>query len=427
MNLHVLMVCGTFPPQEQVGGLRPAMFAKYLPLFGWIPIILTRTYPFGDSNHRPTLTGIEGLPSDSNIVGVEMATGTECIGRNDLLAKIRRFFMPEYGQSWDLIDGMIEKFLESGHAAKIDVIYATTPDFGQITVGIALSARLGVPIIVDHRDIIEQDVHIGLRARLLYLRHIARRFWVTRNAFHAIAISSEQKNILTNRISNPVSVIVNGYDEQMFRASPGTKTDLFTINYVGRILGQWLRDPSVFFEALDLLKMDPEVGCNDIAVRFIGCEIEILKPILQGHICSDWIDFTPRIEYAAVPDVISQSCINLVLTNQGRTGVLTTKFFEYLAVRRPILCVPHDDGALANLIDKTKSGLASSDECEVARFIKQHYLQWKKSGGTAPLVDSIGVEQFSRSNGAKQLAALLDQAAKTKTRPLKETRDGCYS
>lgn len=414
MSRKVLIIAGTFPPQEDVGGLRPAMFSKYLPLFGWSPIVLTQTYPSGDPKNKPTLTGIVGLPTDKDIVKVEIASGAECIGHNGLAAMVCRFIKPEYGQSWDLIEKMVAGLLESGKAAEIDVIYATSPNFAQITVGLALAARLGVPIIVDFRDIVEQDVHQGFRARLLYFRHISRRYWATRSVFHAIAVSEEQRRILAGRLAPSVSVIVNGYDDEMFRVSPDYRTDVFTINYVGRILGQWLRDPSVFFAALDLLKSDPEIASNEISVRFIGCEVEILEPLLNGHICRDWIKVLPRIAYAAVPDVIGQSCINLVLTNQGRTGVLTTKFFEYLAVQRPILCVPFDAGALANIIEKTKCGLASSDASEVARYIKQLYVQWKSSGGIAPVVDSVGIKEFSRRNGAKQLAALLDKAMKSK-------------
>ena len=37
----ILIVSYHFPPDASVGGMRPAKFAKYLPQFGWEPIILT--------------------------------------------------------------------------------------------------------------------------------------------------------------------------------------------------------------------------------------------------------------------------------------------------------------------------------------------------------------------------------------------------
>lgn len=412
MSRTVLLIAGTFPPQEDVGGLRPAMFAKYLPTFGWRPIVLTRTYPVGDVNHKPTLTGIAGLPPASDILAVEMASGTECLGHNGLSAKARRFFMPEYGQSWDLIERMVERFLSSRDATVLDAIYATSPNFGQITVGMTLAHRLQVPIVVDFRDIVEQGVLVGLRERLYHIRHIVRRYWATRRAFHAIAVSEEQQRILARRLAIPVTTIVNGYDEAMFRPLPAVRTENFSINYVGRILGQWLQDPTPFFTALDLLHADPDVMHGDIQVRFYGCEDAILHPLLAGHRCQAWVKLMPRIDYAAVPALIGQSGINLVLTNRGRTGVLTTKFFEYLAVRRPILCVPDDGGALAAAIATTRSGLASAEPVEIAGYIKRLYLDWKSAEGLVPVADSKGVEAFSRRTGAQQLVSLLDDVVK---------------
>lgn len=423
MSRTVLLIAGTFPPQEDVGGLRPAMFAKYLPTFGWRPIVLTRTYPVGDVNHKPTLTGIAGLPPASDILAVEMASGTECLGHNGLSAKARRFFMPEYGQSWDLIERMVERFLAARGSVKIDAIYATSPSFGEITVGVALAARLRVPLLVDFRDIVEQDVHEGLRARLLYLRHLVRRYWATRRAFHAIAVSDEQQRILARRLAIPVTTIVNGYDEAMFLPLPAVRTEIFLINYVGRILGQWLRDPTPFFTALDRLHADPDVMHGDIQVRFYGCEDAILHPLLVGHRCQEWVTLKPRLDYAQVPILIGQSGINLVLTNRGRTGVLTTKFFEYLAVRRPILCVPDDGGALATAIATTRSGLASAEPVEIAGYIKRLYLDWKSAEGLVPVADSKGVEAFSRRNGACQLATLLDAAVQPAHRPCHASGD----
>src|SRR5690349_21131617 len=37
----ILIISYHFPPDAAVGGMRPAKFAKYLPQFGWEPIILT--------------------------------------------------------------------------------------------------------------------------------------------------------------------------------------------------------------------------------------------------------------------------------------------------------------------------------------------------------------------------------------------------
>lgn len=54
----ILIVSYHFPPDASVGGMRPAKFAKYLPEFGWKPIILTvkeRHYPVTDQSKLKNL------------------------------------------------------------------------------------------------------------------------------------------------------------------------------------------------------------------------------------------------------------------------------------------------------------------------------------------------------------------------------------
>ena len=41
----VLMITYNFPPIVTVGAIRPVKFAKYLPKFGWTPVILTIKHP----------------------------------------------------------------------------------------------------------------------------------------------------------------------------------------------------------------------------------------------------------------------------------------------------------------------------------------------------------------------------------------------
>ena len=38
---RILLIAFYYPPVEDVGSVRPAALAKYLPRFGWEPIVLT--------------------------------------------------------------------------------------------------------------------------------------------------------------------------------------------------------------------------------------------------------------------------------------------------------------------------------------------------------------------------------------------------
>ena len=49
---------------------------------------------------------------------------------------------------------------------------------------------------------------------------------------------------------------------------------------------------------------------------------------------------------------------------------MTTKFFESLAVEKPILCVQSDEAYLAEAIKETHSGLAATRVDEVYDFLE---------------------------------------------------------
>ena len=91
-------------------------------------------------------------------------------------------------------------------------------------------------------------------------------------------------------------------------------------------------------------------------------------------------------------------------------AVLTGKLFEYLRAKRPILAVVPPEGAAAQIIRQTCSGLVVSNENE--RDIQEglsamfnSYLQGKLDGEYY----WKGIEQYERKNLTEQLAAVLNR------------------
>ena len=74
--------------------------------------------------------------------------------------------------------------------------------------------------------------------------------------------------------------------------------------------------------------------------------------------------------------------IMLVLTSEHTHGMLTTKFYEALGCEKPVLCVPSDKGALAELIRYTNAGIASDDNEVIKKFILDTYNEWQQNGFT---------------------------------------------
>ena len=127
------------------------------------------------------------------------------------------------------------------------------------------------------------------------------------------------------------------------------------------------------------------------ALEVVKQAIKDLDVVLEMH--------TPQndpISHTQLGDAIRRSSIMLVLTSAHTHGMLTTKFYEALGCEKPVLCVPSDKGALAELITYTNTGIATDDPDKIKNFILTHYEAWKKNGCTRQATQHR--VEFTRNN-----------------------------
>jgi len=250
----VLMVCTKFPPQADVGGLRPAMFAKYLPKYGWKPIIFTRILPDDDLKKQLTME-IEGLPSIEDHISFFYGTEDEQYAYNNRNIKtiLKCFICPDLTQPPGLAEKMIAEGKKLIIKNKINIVWGTSPDFGCLSAAAHIAKYLNVPWVADFRDIHEQDKADTFRDRLLHWRIFFRRRQILKSAAEVVTVSEHHAKILEKSFDKKVHVIQNGFDSSLFHPVTSHKSDKFSIVYMGRILSEWLRNPRTLFEAMDIL------------------------------------------------------------------------------------------------------------------------------------------------------------------------------
>ena len=72
-----------------------------------------------------------------------------------------------------------------------------------------------------------------------------------------------------------------------------------------------------------------------------------------------------------------------------------------------MLCVPSDQGALAELMNYTNAGLATDDTEQIKAFIVEKYQEWQTNGFTRQVTQHR--EQFSRAYQNHLLEELIQQ------------------
>ena len=242
--------------------------------------------------------------------------------------------------------------------------------FSDFPLGAALliARHLRVPLICDIRDLDEQvdDSRYQYRHQSVWLMpfrrlyraiHIRRRNKVLRAAHAITTVSFWHAEWIQTICQRPsaVHVVYNGFDEKQFYPE-NISTEQFTIRYIGSLF-PW-QEPG-----LERVKQ---------AVKESGLPI-----LLDVH--------TPKanpISHERLGDAIRRSGIMIVLTSPHTHGMLTTKFYEALGCEKPVLCVPSDQGSLAELIRYTNAGIATDDLEEIKAFITEKYNEWRQNGFT---------------------------------------------
>jgi hypothetical protein len=105
-----------------------------------------------------------------------------------------------------------------------------------------------------------------------------------------------------------------------------------------------------------------------------------------------------------------QSQVLLLIINNTPNArmILTGKFFEYLAARRPILCLGPEDGDAALILKETNAGLlAGFGEVET---MKSHILKLYRDFQAGRLGVAQGdIGKYSRKELTGRLAGILDR------------------
>lgn len=275
---------------------------------------------------------------------------------------------------------------------KFDLVFCTTFSTFPLRAAYDIAREKNIPLITDIRDLDEQVPGAQYQShRQWWAKPFSRWYkWVNirrRNrvlcAANVVTTISPWHVDFIRQYNSSVHLIYNGYDPTQFYAKD-IPTDTFRISYIGRIYE---------FQSTALIEQ---------AVR------ELNLPNVELNIHTP--DCQP-IPLNQVGDELRRSSMALVLTNPYARGMMTTKFFEAFGCEKPILCIPSDNGLLAETIHQTNAGIASSDINEIKTFILEKYHEWQQNGFTRQAV--INKEQFSREKQAQQFEQLFTETLKS--------------
>ncbi len=425
------MIAAAFPPTGGPGVQRSAKFAKYLPGFGWQPIVWALDHIEG-MPRDPSL--LEDLPTQvisyaPHLQGRSYSTLTraarQCAGRGSLASRFisalnwRFVTDAHFGQLLDDFSAWASASLAPLSrlvvSHRIDVLYSTFSPASNHWLGLMLKERTGLPWVADFRDLWIDDCRYAESSGARRRAHREFQQLVLENADIVVGVTPSQTRILAQHVPHMRSkfvTITNGFDPADFESVPKERASdrpVFVLAHVGR-LDKW-RATEALFDGLRSFAARLGSARTDFEFRIVGhAAADTLARVGQTGVPFTFVPYVSHRE--AVLEMTQANALLLPLPVGPRgESIIAAKLFEYLAAGKPILIIGPTDGECENIVQGLEAGLAVRPEAGAIADSLWHLFSAWSAGTPLPGCRNPAVSRYSRISLTSQLADCFQRLA----------------
>lgn len=463
MDRTLLFLAYFFPPRGGAGVQRSVKFAKYLPQFGWKPLVIAHGGMADNASGVMDPTLLKDLPPEHVVRYTALLQG-EKDSYYRAQKKWRQPFFATDPMAW-WADPAARLGLELAAESHPSAIFVTMSPFTAAVAGIQLKKKTGLPLVLDLRDPWALD-----ETRIYTTRWHARRDWkqmhvalaaadliIMNTPAAAAAVESEfgkgrPADAAGPRITARVISITNGYDAEDFgKDSPqAAPPDLLRIVHTGmfhselaevwdkvytgdgmlnklkyprRPINLWTRTPRYLLAAMEKLIQSGAIQKDKLELVLVGeistCDRDMIQnsPMAANVKVLGYRSHAESVNWVESADVLFLPLHTP--TDGGPALVVPGKTYEYLGSGRPILAMG-PPGDMRNFVEQTGSGIAiAGDDVDGAAAALQKFYEAKRGGRKLFGQNREAVARFERKELTSRLADELDELTrsnqKTKT------------
>lgn len=420
----VLIITYYWPPSSGSGVQRWLKFAKYLPDYGWDPVIFTPENPDFELKDEALL---HEVPGEVEVLrfpiwepyGLLRALKKDQIKDPAVIIEKRKknvldrsaiwlranFFVPDPRVYW--VKPSVKFLVDIMEKNKFEVIVTTGPPHSLHLIGRNLKRKTGIKWVADFRDPWSSWEFLDSlpMTPMVRKRHVKLEQSVLKEADAVITISPTFKEEMEQIGQRPVNLITNGFDTSDLPPTINTlpaREEEYQIVYSGII--DSIRNPIPFLKAF---KAAFEPGKHQGKLTFVGKVSSHVKDYIQAD---QWLNsHTECVGYVPHSEVFKYyskaNLLLLILTDtKNAKGNIPGKLFEYLATGRNIMALGDPDGDSALIIQEASAGKVFKHH-EICSM--QIYLD--KIRSTSSLRKKVDLEKYERKNLTGQLAQLLNE------------------
>lgn len=424
---NVLMISYPFAPWGGGSTVRIHKFVKYLPKFGWNPIVLTAKEEYYHYTTPIDRTVYREIPGSIKIIRTKVLSPSSSLQdkrqrQSDInsnivptvflgkLGKLRKsLLIPDGYILW--LPYAIYEAIQLIKTEKIDIIYAVGPPHSSLVIGILLKLIVNLPIVVDLKDDwIDNPEYMSGRSRTLerlgeafVIKNADRIILVTKRSF--VRFQQRYPTVSTEKFE----LITNGFDRNdmdMNDIDTFCKNDKFVIAHAGLL--HELRNPIPFFKALKEIKNSKICVYRDLKVLLMGTVIEQYQNYIRKTGLEDIIECTGMVSHKDCIRNLYNSSFLLLIPSVGISNSIPGKIYEYMAINRPILMLS-EDNASADLFTKYNIGkhIYPQNIKGIKAAILEYYDDFKQ--GQLSIDNTQFIQKFDRESLTERLVSVFNQ------------------
>jgi len=369
---RVLIIAYYWPPNAGVGVYRWLKFTKYLPQFGWQPVVYTP--------ENPEMQAVDGelendIPPDAEVIKAPITEPYSWYKRFTGKKQDERlqtaFLREEAGPTWKenaanwlrsnffIPDARVwwvkpsvkrlERYLK---VHPVDVIVTTGSPHSLHLIGRELKRRTGIPWLADFRD---PWTNVDYYSQLKLTKWADRKQReleraVLTEADQVLTVSWHWAEELRTLGARNVEVITNGYDPADLPAQPEPQDERWSLVHVGSITAT--RDVPELWQALAERVRDDAEFRERFVLRFVGGVDHSVLRSLEAAGLMGQVERIGQVGHAEALRHMQRARVLLLPVNDTPNvmGFLPAKVFEYLSVQRPILCIAPKEADIARVL-----------------------------------------------------------------------------
>lgn len=387
----VLVVSFNFPPLAKVSVVRALKFCKFLPEFQWNPWVLTvdRRY-YGK-------TIASEFQSEMHVLNV---------------SRLPYFKVPAARTIMALLFPLFVLLFVARNRRRIDAVYMIGSPFHPFIITPLLTKILNISVVLDFRD--SWSMNFGYDGRSKHSVRILKRiqhkfyFLIEKIALRYTSAATFATQILKKeyieahpKYFSKYHTIYNGYDEDDFKGvQPLSLASGKTIIVAGQFsiyLGNQLEE--IFKAIRDI---------SDLTLIYIGSEHKAIRNIAQKLSMKKQVIIHPFQPYSFTLRLLA-GCDYGLLSN-GLMNGLGTKIFDYIALKKPCLCLVPKGSIITQLFGDIEGVLISEAPHQEKKIV--HKLN--KLMQQATINADKELVKFTRRKNTKKLSHILNNITLTK-------------